>query len=133
MRSVIVFARCRTIWNIDPVSSCGSSERVAACFLGITRQCPTARGLTSRNARNFRSSYIFLAGISPVAILQNMQSVIHVHLPYLCDCLDYIPLLFFSPCHPSLLQSQIRTLISYLILSSSLRGNLSGICLQSCS
>ena len=127
----MVFARCRTIWNIGPASSSGRSERVDTCFLGITRQWPIARGLTSRNARNFASSYIFFEGICPVAILQNMQSVIFVHLHY--DCLACMFLLSFFLCRLLLLLLMIRILRLCLILSSFSGDSLPGICLRSCS
>ena len=54
--------------------SSGSSYRLAKCSLGSTRACPLVAGPRSRITRNRSSSYSVLDGISPLAILQKIQS-----------------------------------------------------------
>ena len=52
-------------------------------YLGITSVCPLTAGLISINAKNSSSSYTFVDGISPLIILQNIQSLSIYHLAYL--------------------------------------------------
>ena len=68
--SAILFATSQ----YSPNSS-ASNVHLMCCF-GMTSTWPNVRGLMSRNAKNFSSSYTVKEGICLSSILQNMHSSI---------------------------------------------------------
>src|SRR6516225_7664874 len=69
-------AKRATNINILPSSAASPSvqfDSVAMCLRGITSTCVSAAGRMSRNATNSSSSWTFVDGISPAAILQKRQ------------------------------------------------------------
>ena len=64
-------------YNNDSNSS-SISNTFATCDFGITKACPTVAGPASKITLTLSSSYKVVEGISPAAILQNIQSLIVV-------------------------------------------------------
>ena len=57
------------------------ASRLGTCWRGMTRTCSGALPFMSLKATTSSSSWTISASISPAAILQKMQSLLHVHTP----------------------------------------------------